>query len=541
MFEEHINKKQIVQELQRYNIDLAAIQETKQNGKFISEIDNYILFNSGVDNRELETGFMVKKSLKGAVITFKPISERMSYIRLRNHILVERRDAQLITRLRSYMGAEANSDHFLVRADLKQEIPKKKEGKKTQRDINVNKLKKAEVQQEYEQKMNERIRSTEQDIPIEGREAKRMGLAINQEKTKFMKMETKQTPAKPLKVTTEEGTTYEFEEVNRFKYLGVVITNKNEMNEEIEERIAKANKSVGRLNRFLRNKPNKYTKFDYCTLNCDEDVHSACKCAITPPREEMRYIPFVEFRTKVLAEHNKWRDYIASGKETRPNEGWSPAAGNMMVMSYDLELEYITRCRGVTSYRHSAKDLTGHDKCRVRIGHLSVGQNLYGTSRNDTNKIITRGIQNWYDEVALIKNEKYVDKYIGQHGTGHLTQLVWWSANRLGCSMVYSPESLASWKHTLICNYASFVTPRLAGNVLEQPVYQRTETPCDSCPNATKCGDTPEYPSLCGKQEPIPTDAPGLIRRLGENRGETNKKGSKIVVYIPIIVFYLVY
>ncbi|XP_063914263.1 uncharacterized protein LOC135130772 [Zophobas morio] len=86
------------------------------------------------------------------------------------------------------------------------------------------------------------------------REAKRMGSAINQEKTKFMKMETKQTPAKPLKVTTEEGTTYEFEEVNRFKYLGVVITNKNEMNEEIEERIAKANKSVGRLNRFLRSK-----------------------------------------------------------------------------------------------------------------------------------------------------------------------------------------------------------------------------------------------------------------------------------------------
>ncbi|RYA71701.1 hypothetical protein DD592_26395 [Enterobacter cloacae complex sp. 2DZ2F20B] len=37
------------------------------------------------------------------------------------------------------------------------------------------------------------------------REAKRMGLAINQEKTKFMKMETKQTLAKPLKVTTEEG------------------------------------------------------------------------------------------------------------------------------------------------------------------------------------------------------------------------------------------------------------------------------------------------------------------------------------------------
>ncbi|XP_063911974.1 craniofacial development protein 2-like [Zophobas morio] len=234
---------------------VAAIQETKQKGKFITEIDNYILFNSGIDNRELGTGFMVKKRLKGAVITFKPISERMSYIRSKyrkislvnihapteekdlevkteyyeelereyvkipkhdikmvigdanamigkencyrptigkesnhqktnqngekliefaqenkmvvkstffaqkeiykgtwmspdgktvnqiDHILVERRDAQLITRLRTYKGAEANSDHFL----------------------------KAEVQQEYEQKMNERIRSTQQDIPIEER------------------------------------------------------------------------------------------------------------------------------------------------------------------------------------------------------------------------------------------------------------------------------------------------------------------------------------------------------------------------------------
>ncbi|XP_063904733.1 craniofacial development protein 2-like [Zophobas morio] len=233
--------KQLVQKLQRYNIEVAAIQETKQKGKFITETDNYILFNSGIDNRELGTGFMVKKSLKGAVITFKPISERMSYIRLRSkyrkisllniHAPTEEKDlevkteyykelereyvkipkhdikmvigdanamigkencysrerkqtpkneskwrktdrkgdAQLITRLRSYRGAEANSGHFLVRADLKQEIPKKKEGKKTQRDINVNKLKKAEVQQEYEQKMNERIRSIEQDIPIEER------------------------------------------------------------------------------------------------------------------------------------------------------------------------------------------------------------------------------------------------------------------------------------------------------------------------------------------------------------------------------------
>nr|WP_255576944.1 hypothetical protein [Enterobacter cloacae complex sp. 2DZ2F20B] len=62
----------------------------------------------------------------------------------------------------------------------------------------------------------------------------------------------KTNPSKTTESNYRRRTTYEFEEVNRFKYLGVVITNKNEMNEEIEERTAKANKSVGGLNRILR-------------------------------------------------------------------------------------------------------------------------------------------------------------------------------------------------------------------------------------------------------------------------------------------------
>ncbi|XP_063914067.1 craniofacial development protein 2-like [Zophobas morio] len=133
-------------------------QKTNQNGEKLIEFAEE---NKMVVKR---TFFAQKEIYKGTWMS--PDGKTVNQI---DHILVERRDAQLITRLRSYRGAEANSDHFLVRADLKQEIPKKKEGKKTQRDINVNKLKKAEVQQEYEQKMNERIRSTEQDIPIEER------------------------------------------------------------------------------------------------------------------------------------------------------------------------------------------------------------------------------------------------------------------------------------------------------------------------------------------------------------------------------------
>ena len=57
-----------------------------------------------------------------------------------------------------------------------------------------------------------------------------------------------------MKITAEDGTTYEFEEVTKFKYIGVVITNKTEMKEEIEERIIKGSMNLGRLNMFLRSK-----------------------------------------------------------------------------------------------------------------------------------------------------------------------------------------------------------------------------------------------------------------------------------------------
>ncbi|KAJ3650034.1 hypothetical protein Zmor_013012 [Zophobas morio] len=289
-------------------------------------------------------------------------------------------------------------------------------------------------------------------------------------------------------------------------------------------------------------KPNEYTKFDYCTLNCGENVHSACKCARTPPREEMRHVPYMEFRTTVLNEHNKFRDYVASGKETRPKEGWTPPAANMMIMSYDLEMEYITRCRGVMTFRHNADDPTGHDKCRVRMGNLDVGQNLHGSSSNGTETFINKGIKNWYEEVALIEAEDYVEHFPGAgHGIGHYTQLIWWSADRMGCSMVYNPENKKSWRYTLICNYASTIDPQIAGNLKLGRIYKRTDNPCDSCPNATKCGDTPGYPSLCGKQAPIPTQAPALIKMVGETDAGTYKKGSKFVMCFPVVVLYLVY
>ena len=159
-----------------------------------------------------------------------------------------------------------------------------------------------------------------------------------------------------------------------------------------------------------------------------------------------------------------------------------------------------------------------------------------------------------------VTDEDIVDQFGGIGDTiGSYTQMIWWSTNRVGCSMVYNPENRESWRYTLICNYASSVVPTSAGNRIGAQIYQRSETPCDSCPNGTTCGATPEYPYLCGKQKPVPTQAPALIKRTfsegGENFGRSfeigkppeeafsraEKKGDKVVGYFLLVLLYLVY
>ena len=66
--------RQLTLELQRYDIAIATIQEIKQKGNSITEIGDYIFF-------------LVGKNLKGAVVTFKPISEKLCYLRLQSRYI----------------------------------------------------------------------------------------------------------------------------------------------------------------------------------------------------------------------------------------------------------------------------------------------------------------------------------------------------------------------------------------------------------------------------------------------------------------------
>lgn len=66
--------------------------------------------------------------------------------------------------------------------------------------------------------------------------SKRMGLSINKEKTKFMVLSRRREDHPNLQVDN-----LTFQSVESFKFLGVNINNKNDMHQEIVERLASGN------------------------------------------------------------------------------------------------------------------------------------------------------------------------------------------------------------------------------------------------------------------------------------------------------------
>jgi hypothetical protein len=118
-----------------------------------------------------------------------------------------------------------------------------------------------------------------------------------------------------------------------------------------------------------------FMTFDYCKLPCGTVKHSACKCKMRAPRTYTAE-GVVEFRQSVLDKHNKLRNMVASGNES--NEFmYGKTASNMMVINYDLELEYIAKCYG-------GYYVYGHDTCRRTVDKAWVGQNLAGTGGNSS-------------------------------------------------------------------------------------------------------------------------------------------------------------
>lgn len=100
-----------------------------------------------------------------------------------------------------------------------------------------------------------------------------------------------------------------------------------------------------------------------------------------------------------------------------------------------------------------------HDQCRRTPKFKAAGQNLYMTMNNpdygDVKQAIRNAVKAWFDENKKMSDKSEINKFTGKNlmATGHFTQLVWASANRIGCSIMKYVGN--NWHTILIgCNYS---------------------------------------------------------------------------------------
>ena len=85
--------------------------------------------------------------------------------------------------------------------------------------------------------------------------ARKFGLQLNQEKTKYMTVERKNS-LKKNKIGHLKIKNYKFERVENVKYLGVTLNEDNNNQIDLQERINNANKTQFMLQNFFKNQRN---------------------------------------------------------------------------------------------------------------------------------------------------------------------------------------------------------------------------------------------------------------------------------------------
>ena len=185
---------------------------------------------------------------------------------------------------------------------------------------------------------------------------------------------------------------------------------------------------------------------------------------------------------ELLTVHNKYRDYVAAGRETRTFGGSMPHAANMGVLTWDEEIARIAQ-------RWALQCHFGHDECRD-LPNMKVGQNvaITGSSVQGPPNVTSIALM-WYDKEVVSFNAAGVGSYTFSSATGHFSQWIWATSYKLGCGYAGYQNGMMN-SHFLVCNYGP------AGNVMRLPVYQQG-SPCSACPQGTTCGGDSRYPNLC--------------------------------------------
>ncbi|XP_075167893.1 antigen 5 like allergen Cul n 1-like [Haematobia irritans] len=230
---------------------------------------------------------------------------------------------------------------------------------------------------------------------------------------------------------------------------------------------------------------------DWCDPKlCPKDVkHTACentgefheRC----PSDAIM-IDLEPYRDFILHEHNKRRNFIASGLLP----GYYPAS-RMAALVWDEELEFLAELNVRTC-------VVDHDECKNTYRFRNVGQNLVAIARlkqerQNITEILLTDLWLWYTEHKLINSDFMTEFKVNMNFEkyGHFAEFVLDRNTHVGCSMIrYTrPDFPHAYIYNLACNYASIFA-------LDVPVYLAGK-PGSAC----KTGRHNQYPALCSTQE----------------------------------------
>nr|CAD7256847.1 unnamed protein product [Timema shepardi] len=199
--------------------------------------------------------------------------------------------------------------------------------------------------------------------------------------------------------------------------------------------------------------------------NCNEGVAAACNTPFSRGFNQTE-------KDAIVNEHNRLRNIVALGKESRGSPGPQPSAANMNKISWDDELAGIAQ-------RWVDQCQIDHDSCR-RCGWAAHNVSTMprpspsGTATDMPEKLPT--FQEKLQNIIPEPNSEVV---------GHYTQVVWADTTLVGCGLIYYPDGV--WNiYYMACNYGP------AGNIIGDSLYKEG-TPCSEC--AGGCDIT--YTGLC--------------------------------------------
>ncbi|KAI4493529.1 hypothetical protein M0804_001705 [Polistes exclamans] len=203
---------------------------------------------------------------------------------------------------------------------------------------------------------------------------------------------------------------------------------------------------------------------DYCKIKCPSGIHTVCQYGeSTKPSKNcagkvIKSVgPTEEEKKLIVSEHNRFRQKVAQGLETRGNPGPQPAASDMNDLVWNDELAHIAQVWA------SQCQFLVHDKCR-NTAKYPVGQNIAYAGGSKLPDVVSL-IKLWENEVKDFNYNTGITKQ-NFAKIGHYTQMVWGKTKEIGCgSLKYMENKMQN--HYLICNYGP------AGNYLGQLPYTK--------------------------------------------------------------------